>query len=391
MKRWSAACALALCACAGDLASPFSAVAITYDVPNQTFKLAQVRINSLTSLRHLRGSAGTVTAGGTVRVDAAAIRAAGATVDSLRKAFIEAQPSSVDLTWNLISVPGGEVVYPEDFASLELLSTYYNLERARTELSNRGLSALPARPVVAHAAIADENGISPLPDGELYYAPLATFFMPAATPQGQMPSQFNVGAVAHAVAHEAIEELVWGGAVLPAPELSAANDAATLTARHVARSMAEGIADYLGVTVSNDDRWFSHSLQQDADSRALDSLHCGTPDMLDALSVDDARAPYNPYPLGSVIASALWDEGSSSTNQNTAQGVLAALTELGARAANGGLDLAGVLDALVASSPDTQRADLCGRFFDRFRALSLAKDQLPSCAGLPVVDHQECQ
>ena len=76
MKLLAAGAAVALAACAPDLASPFSAVAVTFDVNKQAFKLAQVRVNSLTSLRHLQGTAGDVTAGGTVQVDNAAVRAA---------------------------------------------------------------------------------------------------------------------------------------------------------------------------------------------------------------------------------------------------------------------------------------------------------------------------
>ncbi len=184
MKRLWAACPLLLCACGSDLASPFSAVAVTYDTQKQAFKLAQVHVDTLTSLRHLQGSAGQVKAGGTVHVNSAAIRAPGATVDSLRSAFIAAQPSTVQLTWNTLN----DIVYPEDFASLELLSTYYNMEKARAALADWGLTALPPRTVVAHAALSDENGLSPLPDGELYYAPLATFFAPAATPLEAVPA-----------------------------------------------------------------------------------------------------------------------------------------------------------------------------------------------------------
>lgn len=386
MKRLWAACPLLFCACGSDLASPLSAVAVTYDTQKQAFKLAQVHVNTLTSLRHLQGSAGQVKAGGTVHVKSGAIRAPGATVDSLRSAFIVAQPTTVQLTWNTLN----DIVYPEDFASLELLSTYYNMEKARAALALWGLTALPPRTVVAHATISDENGISPLPDGELYYAPLATFFAPAATPQEAVPAAFNLGAVAHALVHEAIEETVWGGALLPAPELLAGNDTATLVARHVARSMAEGIADYLGVSVAEDPRWFDHSLQKDAAQRALDSIHCGTADMQSALAVDDAQVLYDPYPLGSVIASALWDEGSASTNQNTAKGVLAALPDLGTKAAGGTLALAAVLDTLVAHSPDGQRGDLCGLILNRFVPLAVTSASLPSCSGIKVVAHQEC-
>ncbi len=383
---WPAACALALCACGSDLASPFSAVAVTFDTQKQAFKLAQVHVNTLTSLRHLQGSAGQVTAGGTVQVKSAAIRAPGAAASSLRSAFIVAQPTTVQLTWNTLN----DIVYPEDFASLELLSTYYNMEKARSALAVWGLTTLPARTIVAHAAISDENGLSPLPDGELYYAPLATFFAPAATAKEQVPAAFNLGAVAHALAHQAIEEMVWGGAVLPAPELAAGTSAASITLRHVARSMAEGIADYLGVSAAEDTHWFDHSLQKDAVARALDSIHCGTADMQNALAIDDAQLLYDPYPLGSVIASALWDEGSATTNQNTAKGVLAALPDLGTKAAAGPLSLAAVLDTLAAHSPADQRGDLCGLFLNRFAPLSVTSASLPSCSGVKVVPHQEC-
>jgi len=390
MKLSLAACALLLCSCASDLASPFSAVAVTYDTQKQAFKLAQVPIDTLTSLRHLQGSSGQVVAGGAFRVDTAAILAPGATPDSLRRAFTVAQPAQVQLTWNVISAGGGDIVYPEDFASLELLSTYYNFEKGRSLLAQWGLTTLPPRTIVAHPNITDENGLSPLPDGELYYTPLATFFAPAATPQEQVPAAFNLGAVAHALAHQAIEEQVWGGAVLPAPELAAGTDAASITARHVARSMGEGIADYLGVSVAEDPSWFSHSLQKDAAARDLSVTHCGTPAMLDALPVDDASVPYDPYPLGSVIASALWDEGFSTTNQNTAKGVLAALPDLGARAALNPLSLAAVLDTLIAHAPAAQQGDLCGRFVNYFTALKISAGSLPSCSGVTVVTHSEC-
>src|SRR5207244_171818 len=129
---------------------------------------------------------------------------------------------------------------------------------------------LPARPVVAHADIQDESGLSPLAEGELYYPPLATFYLPRPSPQAQVPASVNLGAVTHALAHEAIEELVWGGAPLPAPELGPDHDATWNSARHVARSMSEGIADFLGSAAANDPRWFDHSLQQVAATRALD-------------------------------------------------------------------------------------------------------------------------
>jgi hypothetical protein len=372
-------CALAFCACGGDLASPFSAVAITYDVNKQAFKLAQVRLNTLASLRHLKGSSGDVTAGGRVRVSSSAARARGATVDALRAAFVKTQPAQVEVSWNVLN----DIVYPEDFESLELLSTYYNMEKARAELANLGLTTLPARSIVAHADLADENGLPPLPAGELYYAPMATFFAPATTAEQQVPPAFNLGAVAHALGHQAIEELVWGGAPVPAPETG--TDA---KARHIARSLAEGVGDYLGVAVSNDPHWFDHSLQLEPADRALDQIHCSSQDMLDALPVDDSVAPYDPYPLGSVIAGALWEEASASTAQNTSRGLLTALPDLGTKLA-GAVTLPAVLDTLASHAADDQRSDLCGIFLNRFAQMGITATDLPSC--VKPTPRTECQ
>ena len=363
---------LALSACGADLASPLSAVAVIYDVPSQKFRLQQVTVESLTSLRHLEGISGSVKVGGTVRVSSGAIKAPGATVSALRAAFVTAPAAQVNLSWNVLN----DIVYAEDFASLELLSTYYNLEQARKTLSDWGLRVLPAKPVVAHAVLTDENGLSPLAAGELYYPPLATFYAPAATPKQQLPAALNLGAVAHALGHEAVEEVVWAGAPVPSPELGTSNDA-----RHLARSLAEGIGDYLGVAVTLDEHWFDHSLQQEAASRALDRIHCSSPDMLYALAADDAQTPYDPYPLGSVFASALWEAGAQRV-QNISRGVLDSLGELGSKAAaaQGTLTIPSILETLAAHAPADQRYALCGIFLNRFARVGLRRSDVPSCA-----------
>ena len=385
--------ALALCACGADLASPFSAVAVTFIVEKQAFNLAQVRINTLTSLRHLQGclqldARGNcppnfdyqVRVGGVVRVSTSAARKKDVTVAGLRASFVTAQPSPVNLSWSVLN----DIVYAEDFDSLELLSTYYNMEKARKALADWGLASLPAKPIVAHAALSDENDLPPLDAGELYYAPLATFYAPAATPQQQVPAALNLGAVAHALGHEAVEEVVWGGAAVPAPDLGTSN-----AARHLARSLAEGVADYLGVAVSLDEHWFDHSLQREAASRALDQIHCSTPEMLDALAVDDAQTPYDPYPLGSVFAGALWELGSPHL-QAISRGVLDALGDLGTRAAaaQGTLTIPAILETLAAHAPSDQRSALCGVFLNRFAQLGVKQADLPSCAKATL--RQEC-
>lgn len=388
-RRRAVAVSLALLAgaCAGDLTSPFAAVAVTYDAGKHQYKLAQVQVTTLTgSLRHLQGSAGAVRAGGAVRVRQADLVQKGATVDALRVRFVTAAPGEVNLAWSVLN----DIVYPEDFASLELLSGYYNLEKARGAFRDFGLAALPAMPIVAHAAVLDEGGLDPVGAGELYYPPLATFYFPATgSTSVQLPLVFNPGAMAHALGHEAVAQLVWGGAPVAAPETGPAKDPQWNSARHVARSMAEGLADYLGVATTDDPRWFDHSEQQRAAGSALDVIRCGSPDMLQALPVDDGVAPYNPFPLGTVLAGALWEASQGGGVQTIAKGVLAALPDIGARVAAdpSQLNLAVVLDALARAAAPEQRNELCGLFLNRFARLSVTS--LPSCTA--PAPHQECQ
>ena len=238
-KAMSVAAALLAGACAGDLTSPFAAVAVSYDAGKHEYKLLQVQVTTLNkSLRQLQGSAGTVRVGGAVRVSGAALLQPGATVEALRGQFVTGQPQPANLAFSVLN----DIVYPEDFPSLELLSGYYNLEKARAAFRDFGLT-LPDAPIVAHAMISGDAGLDPVGFGELYYPPLATFYFPLARSDVQLPLVFNPGAVAHAVGHQAVAQLVWGGAPVAAPELGPTQDKQWNSARHVARSLAEGLAD----------------------------------------------------------------------------------------------------------------------------------------------------
>ncbi len=85
--------AVLLCSCASGLSSPLSAAALTWDPQQQGFQLARVKLGTLSSLRRLRGTSGTVLAGGRVRVVSAQVVEPSATVEALRAKFIEAPPA----------------------------------------------------------------------------------------------------------------------------------------------------------------------------------------------------------------------------------------------------------------------------------------------------------
>jgi hypothetical protein len=390
-RRASPLCAVALAACAAlgcatDASSPVNTEAVAWDEALHLYSLKQVKLATLTSLRHLRGGAGSVQTGGAVRASSAAILAKGATVEQLRKQLITSAPSEVDLSFSL----QGNVAFPDDLDALQLVTAYYNLEQARAAFATWGVQRLPSAALVAGATLTADTAGSPLDHAEMFFAPLGIHYLPAPDARTQIPVAMNLGAMAHSLAHQSVALFAWAGAPVSPPDLGPARDPEWNSARHVARSMTEGLADFAGAMVTQDAHWLDHSDQQDAVARALDQLQCGKPEMLQALPLNDDQTPYDPYALGSVLSSSLWAAKEAGQPDLIIRGALAALPGIGAAAATGGgkIGIADVLDAIAAASDKGQLPLLCGLFLDRFANLSVAS--LPSCAGACAQPAERC-
>lgn len=366
--------------CTKDISSPFLAVVVAWDPAKQVYELAQVKLSTLISLRDMQGTSGNVTAGGSARLVTSDTLRPTASISSLRQAAFLTAPGPVAVEFNTAN----GLVYPEDEAALELVSFYAALEKARAELSIWGFSNLVAAPIFSHTDLRNEDFLSPLAEGELFYEPLNAFFLPVLNPKQQIPPQLNLGVVAHAVAIQAWQQVVWAGAPVDPAALLEATDPAALTSVHVAQSLRIGIGDFLGTLITVDPRWFDHSLPQTASARALDQLRCGSTAMLDALDVPDKDVPYDPYPLGTVLAYSLWDTALNSDPTAVVTGVVAALPGIAAaQNQNGGkLALAAALDAIVAATQGSAQGYLCGELLNGFHALSVT--DLPACDTIGV-------
>ena len=153
-------------------------------------------------------------------------------------------------------------------------------------------------------------------------------------------------------------------------------------------SMSEGLADFVASQITADPTWLDHSDQADAAARAVNQFRCGSPEMLQALPLDDAATPYDPYPLGAVLSSALWTAAETTQPDALARGALASLPKLKAasQATGGKLGVADFLEAIAASTGEANAEILpvlCGLFLDRFSKLSV--DSLPTCDGVTKV------
>jgi len=369
---------LACAGCEGDVTGPVRTLAVAWDKDAQHYSLGPVRLSTITSLRHLRGGAGSVQGGGAVQTQQSLITAKGATIEGLRPKLVQSASSDVDVAFDLQN----NVAYPANLDSLQLVTAFYNLEQARAAFNTWGLSGLPPARLVLGAEVKDEAGRPALGATEMYLQPLATHFLPVPAATTQLPLAMNQGAMAHSLTHQAAAVFAWSSAPAPTTDQGPAKDPDWNTAKHATRSMTEGLADFIAAAVTQDAHWLDHSNQQQASSRALDSLRCGSAEMLKALPLDDAAVPYDPYPLGTVLAAALWEASQGGQPELVAAGALGSLVKwkAAAAAAGGKLGVADVLEAIVAASDGDERPSLCGLFLDRFAALSVSS--LPTCNGV---------
>ncbi|MBS2026103.1 MAG: hypothetical protein JST92_27195, partial [Deltaproteobacteria bacterium] len=328
---------------------------------------------------------------GVVNVDTASVKDSSQTVASLNAAFFTSPAGGVSLSYSLLN---GGLVYPEDFTSLELLTAYVNVERARAAFNTWGLGDLKAANLFAHTDLTDETGLTPLKNGEIYYPPLGAFFFPKATEGAQqLPVHFNLGAVTHGLALQAIQAKAWGGRPNNPSVYGGTADPDAVVGNHVWQSVAMGLADFLGAAAGEDPEWFEKSLQQEAAARDLDLQRCGDASMLAALEAPDRPGdpPYDPYPLGTVLGAALW-EASGDSRTEAASDTLGSLNPLGqaSSASSGNLSLATALDTLVGTASSDRKPALCGLFINRFSSLSVTS--LPSCSDItPTPPLEPCQ
>jgi hypothetical protein len=115
-----AAAALLCAACESDVSGPVRTVAMAWSQEQHAYVLGPVRLATVTSLRHLRGGAGQVQVGGSVRAVSSAINAKGATVDQMRRQLVGNAPSDVDLAFTV----SDRVAFPETAEGLQLVTAY---------------------------------------------------------------------------------------------------------------------------------------------------------------------------------------------------------------------------------------------------------------------------
>ncbi len=259
---------------------------------------------------------------------------------------------------------------PWDFHSAMMLTLYHHLERASARFETAGVSLEEVRRLKVHYFIELEVPFlfftGPLfTDNAAYLVTLDALIVPPRRDLDAVPLFANRGVITHEYSHAVFNRLTYGDERVPPFALS---DWPRVNQNEL-RSLDEGIADFFGALDTGDPDFLAASILDDHDlevDRDL-SVERHYDDGVRFEVTTDSLVDYDPYALGSVVASALWAVYSN-VGDDLAPAVIAALRRVGPARSN--FELVEFFDALVVRLPAAERSGACAIFADRLDAVA---------------------
>jgi hypothetical protein len=398
-KRLAVAIVL-LTACAPDPPLPVKMqVLAPYPDDPDSFTLQTVELTTLDNLANLSGRAGQIYTGGEVRIDASSTSAS---------SVLRSEGTPFEFAYFV----NGGVVWPEDWHSLNAATTYFNFEQAwrffheYLDIDPNGLesaSDLVIQYWIDYTEVDNQGNRTVGRDNAAWFPPLQSFWIFPFEDLIGIPLSMNPGIIAHEYSHAIFNRLAFLGQEIPVP-LQAWNDNKAL---NTLKSMDEGFADAFAAEVVQNPNFIATSVPVVGASRKVDELRCynsttinttdpitGTPRptwTLDQYVSDEQHSVYEPYTLGSVIASGLWAAAQSAGQLgriDVFRAMLDAQRKLAGEIDRGviidgngvGFDLAFVTAAVASSAtaPQVKNA-ICAVLLDRWEPASTG---VAACNGV---------
>jgi hypothetical protein len=280
---------------------------MAYQSSDGTFVLADRRLETTTDLASLQGATAQFRGGARLvwderQIEEMAARARGEgralDCDDVVGAFVRDVGNPPSLSF----VEDDGVLVPEDYDTLVMVSTYYNFELSRDFFLEAGVPPDDLGAALTFyeptLTLVDRLGNRTFTFDNAAYIPCADAFVIFAGRYLQdIPLGANPGVAAHEYGHLVFDHTLFGLArdrvAAPSPGSASAAFLAALN---------EGMADFFGASILGDANFAGRSLSPDqSDARDLDPGAVFSP----ARAV--AALAGNPYALGSVWGSLLWD------------------------------------------------------------------------------------
>lgn len=205
------------------------------------------------------------------------------------------------------SIRDDGTVVPWDFHSTIMLSLYHHIERANRYFQGVGVekSNMGRVPIYYDAKLQVFIPINLLTDNAAYAFTLDAFLIPPQLLLEDLPLAANRGVIVHEYSHLVFNRLVHGDARAPA---YLAEDWPEPAVNRM-RSIDEGVADIFAGLQTDDPNFISDSISQEQfgiDRDLSETRHYDEALKAKVAGEADGQNRYNPYELGSVIASTVW-------------------------------------------------------------------------------------
>jgi hypothetical protein len=342
------------------------------------FELRDELLATLESAREVRGSVGELRGGGEIVLEETLLEGdlSRENTDDVQQAVLIKGDGGVEADY----VHDGEVLVPRDYETLLLFTFYRHLERALTYYEELGVPPRALEPFTAYFYIrftamlawgttlfTDNAAYAPLVDGLLLF--------PSSALDRGVPLCANDGVVVHELGHGVKHRILSAGRSTP----RYVDDDWGLIATNSYRADDEGLADFHAAVLTGDPDFIAPSIPGVGLDRDLREARQFTHELYEELS--DGFVSYNPYPLGSALASFLWATAGYSTVKrlSLARTVIAALEALGP-SLDDSYRLPVLLDAIMARAEPSLHDRGCALLETRLEA---EFRDVPACGITP--------
>lgn len=399
---------LGLAACAPNPSAPVPVAVMAINNAG-VYEPRVVALETVTDVIALRGSAARLIGGARIVDDPNELQRQSALNDEqLRIALLKGQGLPPRASY----IDRQGVLWPSDFHTWNMVTTYYNFEQAFRYFQSNGWRnaenldpATQAGPTVYYFPSLTLSGSPELRDNALYFSPIQAFAVLPFDRLQSVPLPMNSGIIAHEFAHKVFNSRAYGGASIPLPFTTAwvpPEGGFTTPAANLARSLDEGLADFHAFGASCNTafgcttRFLEPSLGKDAtDLRDFAQPgKCMDANLRNALNNLPLALFLNQgleYRVGTVLAAALRRASFPNKLQTMQQALLAAYDDSDARKlgirqlitlnANtpAGFTLPRVAQSILQHITDPNlRTDTCSAFMSY---LQIPKDQLIAPSG----------
>ncbi len=329
MRFTLAALGLAWClaACGSD-SGPVTIHVFGLDPSTQRYGYYDARLSTLTDATQMRGQVVAMRGGATIVVDAVAASSS----DNPAQTLLAEGGSTPSCDFSAQS----GVLYPNDFDSLAMASSYAAIERARALYRSLGVvdSELNTINAYYNPNIQALTKLVPtfwyMTDNAAYAAPFDGMLIVPQLILQDVPFEMNLGVMGHEYGHKVHNHLV---------DLDASNphwnaDHWSTGAANQYRGIDEGLADIFGGTLAGDSNYIEPSIAHAGDLgidrdmakvRVIDSCQTGLAlgQSSSCSEPDGGSIGFDPHVTGAYVASTLWQLGlDQGDHQAVAQAVI---------------------------------------------------------------------